>query len=428
MRGRFVAVAGVLVMALGACGPPPPGPTAPVWTPTVLGWSTAAGSSYDRPLAATSATWWAVVEQRPTYGPNATSTLLLFPRTGTDGAPTASPAQTIALPPGVAGLAISDHVVAVRYRNTLAALDEVDLYRLDVATGTWVYGATVPRGLNNNRLIVLAVTDEALVIGDSAAPGTSGDGEAVVVPLTLTATGLTAGWLSAQGLAPDPGWTSSDRLGFGRVVAVQGDVLAVSSGNDHVRVYRRVAGTWTSDLTLTNPAAPASDTRFGRSLAVDTSTGSARLLMGVQGGITGIGGTILPGRAELWERSAAGTWSNTSVITPRPGNAYNGLGFGVEVALEGTTAVIGYDWQQVPAVGGSGTVDDDRLEIYRLTPTPTFEDELSPLSVTGGAVAGQTAAIGVGTTLRGSHVSTVVWSSISGVLHLSAVSFDRHPA
>jgi len=427
MRRPWAMTLVALVVVAAGCAPAP-APVPPTWTPTVLGWSTVAGASVDRPLAATSAAWWAVIEQRPTYGPGASSTLLLFRRTGPDGAPAATPAQSIALPSGVAGLALSDHVLAVRYRNALAVLDIVDLYRLDAATDTWVYGASVPRGLDNNRSIVLGLTDEALVFGDSANPGTAGDGEVVVVPLTVTGSSLSAAWLSAQGLFPDADWTSSDRLGFGRVVAVRGDVLAVASGNDHVRVYRRVAGTWTSDLTLTNPSAPASDTRYGRSLAVDTTTGAARVLVGIQGGIAGIGGPLIGGRAELWERSATGTWASNTLFTPRPGNAYGGLGFGVEVALEGTTAVIGYDWQQVPGAGGVGTVDDYRLEVYRLTPAPTFEAELSALSATGGPVEAMVSVAAVGTTLRGSHVSFVAWISIAGVLHLSSVSFDRHPA
>jgi hypothetical protein len=288
----------------------------------------------------------------------------------------------------------------------------------------------VPRGYDSQRLITLAVSDQALVIGDRPAPlGTStANGSVVIIPLTISGASISWSFSNVVGETPDPAWTASDQLGFGRVVAVDGDWVAVSSGNDHAVVYRHAGATWTADLTVTNPNAPEADTRFATSLAVDNSDPAGpRALIGTQGGFSGIGGTPTPGRAELWAKGSGG-WTNTFTFTPRPGNALSGLGEGVAVGLDGNRAVIGYYWAQITGAGGQGAVDDYRLEVWNLGPTPTFEAELSTVSAEGGPQAGQTASLPSGVSLAGSHVATVAWDGFSGgVTHYAAVSFDRHP-
>ena len=425
-RGVVVALSAMLLLAAG-CVPDPPTPS-PSWTPTVLAASTAPGDEYELPLVATTDDWWAVVEQRPVTGFDATSTLLLFPRSGADGAPAGTPAQTIPLPPHVGGLAMSEHVLAVRHRNVLAGLDLVDLYRRDVPSDSWVFAATVPRGLDMARLFTMDVSDQALVIGDRPDPLTLGDGSVIVVPIVVTPTSLSADVFSAQVLAPEPTWGESDRAGFGRALAIEGDTLAVSAGHDHVRIYRSVGSSWSVDATLTSPRAPAFDGRFGRSLDVDTETGEARLLLGDAGGFGGFGGgQPQPGRAELHVRGATG-WSVVHQFDPRPGNALSGFGYGSEVALDGELAAIGYHWVQVPGAGGAGLVDDYRVDLYRLGPPVTLEAELSALAARGGPLEGETTAAAVGLRLVGTHLTAVGYDGLAlAGSHEYAISWDRHP-
>jgi hypothetical protein len=426
-RWAVVVAVGTVLAVSAACTPPDQGPPShPSWTPTVLAASTAPGDEYELPLTATTEEWWAVVEQRPTTGFDASSTLLLFPRTAPHGAPVATPTQEISLPPAVGGLAMSENVLAVRHRTVLGALDQVDLYRRDGATNSWVFAATVPRGLDLTRLFTMDVSDHALVIGDRPDPFTPGDGSVLVVPIELTPTALTADVFGAQLLAPDPSWSESDRAGFGRVVATEGDTLAVSSATDHVRIFRHVGGSWAVDATLTSPRAPAFDGRFGRALDVDTGTGTARLLLGDSGGFGGFGGSQpQPGRAVLHERGAFG-WNVVHQFDPRPENALGGFGFGNEVALDGELAAVGYHWVQVPGAGGTGIVDDYRVDLYHLGPTVTLEAELSALEARGGPIAGQTNAAAVGLRLAGTHLVAVGYDGLGlGGSHEYAISWDR---
>jgi hypothetical protein len=327
------------------------------------------------------------------------------------------------VPLGITGLAMSDHVLAIRYVNALAGLETTDLWRLDTS-GQWVRGGVVPFGRSDVRHTEMTVTDTELVYGNSY-PDASSDGVVLIIPVVLTPTSVSADIFSpaVRFALPDPGWSMTDRAGFGREIALDGDLLAVSSGNDHVQVYRRTGADWPLDVTLTNPGAPANNGRFGSSIAVDTSTGTGRLLVGEQGGLR-IGGPIEPGRAVLYERGSAG-WSETKVIEPRAGSAYDGLGLGAEVTLDGAWATVGYHWAQL-ATGG-GALDEYRLDVYSVGTDVTFEAELSALAAVGGAQAGDTSAVVAFPVQSGSHLSAVVWQNAGSEVRFSAVSWDRHP-
>lgn len=430
VRSMAITLAAFAVVA--ACGPS--GPTPPVWTATVESWSAVPSAEAERPLAATTKDWFVAIEQRPGIGPAATSsTLLIYPRTRTDGAPAATPSQSIVLPVAIAGLAMSDHVIAVRERNALANLDITNLFGLDPVTDTWSLSTVVPRGLDNDKIITFKVTDSALAIGSIPTPGGTGDGSVVIVPLTLT--GGTISWTfgSVVSLTPAAAWSSADRSGFGRTVSIDGAWLAVSGGNDHVVVYSRTGTSWNPDLTLTNPIAPGTGGRFGRSLSIDAGAAGTtpRLLVGIQGGFSGFGGTPTAGRAEIWARGGA-AWSLQSTISPRAGSALGGFALGVEVGLDANRAIVGYFWAQVPGTDGVSLVDDYRLEAWNLNPTtgqPSFESELSVLAAGGGPRPHQSAAAPVGVQLAGSHVAVASWDTFGAdPSHFSAVSFDRHPA
>ncbi len=434
-RRSFLGAIAVIVALTGAtaCSPAPTGPS---WTPTLVGWSGTTGAFVERPLAATPAQWVAVIEMSPTTGPTATSTnLLLFPRTGVDGAPAATPSQTIALDDNVAGLSMSDHVIAVRSRSAIAGLDTVHLYGVDPATNVWSQSLGLPRGLDVNAVVVMDVTDTALVLGITPSPNSlSGVGAVLVYPLTVSSTtgAISGSFLTAASLSPDPAWTASDRAGFGRVVSIEHDWLAVSSGQDHVSVYHRTAPTtWVPDFVMTNPITPGNDGRFARSLSLDDDGATPRLLVGTQGGFSGFGGVPTAGRAELLTRRAVGGWDLTSTISPRDGSALGGFALGVEASLDGDRAVVGYYWAQLPGTGGFAGSDDYRLELWNFGATPSFEAELSVLAPYGGvAQPGQTQAVAVGARLAGSHVSAVSWDVFGSAVptHFSALSWDRHPA
>jgi hypothetical protein len=353
--------------------------------------------------------------------------LLIYPRTGPDGAPASTPSQTIPLTYPAEGLAMSDHVLAVRYHNTTAVLDNIDLYGLDPATNTWSVSSTVPRGWDTTQSISFAVSDQAIVIGSSTNPGSTIDGHVLVIPLTIS--GASVGWTlgNVVGLGPDPTWTSADRLGFGRVVAIDGDWVAASAGQDHAVVYRHTAPTWTPDLTITNPNAPGSDGRFATSLAIDTSSAAGpRVLVGTQGGFAGSVPTA--GRVDLYASGPTG-WTLQHTFNPRAGSALGGFAEGIVVALDGSRAVIGYYWGQVPGVGAQAEVDDQRLEVWNLGTTPIFEKELSVLSAEGGPKAGETSSAPAFLSIAGSHIVATASDSYTGnVVHYSAVSFDRHPS
>ena len=420
-----------VVAAVAACTPP--GPTAPVWTPTVVGWNATPGSEVERPLAATTDNWFVVIEQRPAIGVGATSsTLLIYPRSGTDGAPAAAPSQSIVLPVAIAGLAMSDHVIAVRSRDDVSNLDTVGLYALDPATNTWLLSTVVPRGLDSTHLVNLRVTDTALALGITPIPGGTGDGTVLVVPLAISGAIISWSFSTIAVVSPPTAWSLSDRQGFGRALSIEGGWLAVSGGNDHVVAYQRSGNAWTPDLTLTNPIAPGNDGRFGRSLSIDTDQPGVgpRLLVGTQGGFSGIGGVPTAGRAEIWARSGTG-WTLQSIISPRPGSALGGFAVGVEVGLDRSRAIVGYYWAQIPGAGGVSVVDDYRLEAWNLDAAnqPTFESELSLIAAVGGPLPGQNAAAPVGVQLSGSHVAVDSWDTFgANPTHFSAVSFDRHPA
>jgi len=428
LRRRVVPAVVVLSAALAAaCTPePPPGPTTPTWTPTVLLGSNATGSAVHHPATATTAGWWAVVEQRPVVGPGATSTVVeLYRRTGPDGAPASAPSQTIPVALPFTGIAMSDHVLAIRYRNGLAGLETTDLWRLDDASGQWIKGGVVPFAIDSDRHLEMLVTDSEIVFGSSY-PNAARDGLVSIIPIVLTPTGVAADIFSplVRAALPDPSWSMTDRAGFGRRISIDGDFLAISGGNDHVVAYRRSGPDWLRDLTLTNPAAPATSGRFGASIAVDVTTGTPRLLVGEQGGF-GIGGPVEPGRAVLYERGASG-WAQTQVIEPRAGNALGGFTVGAEVTLDGRFATVGYYWAQVPQ-SGNPTIDDYRLEVWDTSGTPTFEAELSALAA-GGAGPGDTSAMVAFPQQSGNHISAVAWQNAGSVARYSAVSWDRHPS
>jgi hypothetical protein len=433
-RIALVATVTALTVVAAACSPSPPPPPAPApatWAASSRPFAASPPDS-DAPLTATSTRWWAVVEQRPGAFSAATSSdLLLYRRLGSDGIPSPSPTQTVPLAAATADLVMDEGVLATRSVIPLAGLEVVSLYRLDGPSDSWVAAGSFLRGYDPTRTIRLSVSDTELAVGDSTTDPAGADGRVSVIPLALTPTSLTIDLAGAQLLQPDPAWSDLDRRGFGRAVDVEAGLVAVSGGADHVRLHRRTGTAYPVDLTLTNPAAPASGGSFGASVAVDRSTGADRLLVGTNGRFAGFFGPVVPGSAELFERGPAG-WFLRDVIAPASGDPADGLMWGALVALDGDRAVVGVrnvsvpDW---PAPGSPpGWINDQRLRIYTLSPAAALEAEISTTESTGIRI-GQVAAVPGSPQLAGTHlafVSSTVFAG--GISRWSAVTVDRRPS
>lgn len=415
----LAAFAGVLA----ACAPPgntgSGGPA--TWTPTVRSWDEAAGT--EQVLSATSATWWAVVETAG--GITGPATLLLYPRTGPDGAPAATPTQSIVLGRVASDLAMSDHLLVVRVRNDLAALDEQRIFELDGngTSGVWSPAGLVPTAIDTAHAPNLDISEDTLAIGRPGTTGSGADGSVLLVPLDTAGPGVTWSFSTVQQLLPDPAWSPDARIGFGGQVDVEGGVVATTTGAGMVVTAARTSGTWAIDDTLVDPAGLT--TGLGRSLSLDTSGTAPRLLIGVQGKLDGW--TPRPGRADLFERSSTG-WTLLRSFSPRPGSVMGGFGLGFAVALDGDTAAIGVHWLQPARPGGGGTTDDLRVELHELSSTPTFVQEVPLMDLVGGARPDLVGVAPMTLSLVGAHLAITGQYDLDGPpFHLFAVSVDRHP-
>lgn len=154
------------------------------------------------------------------------------------------------------------------------------------------------------------------------------------------------------------GWTEVDRLqpealdtgaGFGRAVALEGDVLAASAPGGtapgEVRVFRRGAAGWTEEARLTGAGATVAD-HFGTSLALD----AGRLVVGAPGPVTpaGPGFQPRPGTVFLFTREGS-AWQAGGTLRPADEGS---RGFGVSLALTGGELAVGSSLTE----GGRGEV------------------------------------------------------------------------
>lgn len=143
-------------------------------------------------------------------------------------------------------------------------------------------------------------------------------------------------WNQQAKLVPTGGFTSDN---FGLEVAIDGNTLVVSTGSHDVGanqnqgaawVYVRSGNSWTQQAKLTASDAKIYD-EFGRSIAIDGSTI-------VVGSLAKIGANEYQGAAYIFER-IGGAWTEQTRVTASDG-AYNDR-FGISVALEGDTFVVG---------------------------------------------------------------------------------------
>jgi hypothetical protein len=419
MGRRVVSIAGAVLLAalLGACIPPPEDPP-PSWRATVQTWGSDSDGPFERPFTATTEDWWAVIEVPPDFS---TATLLLFARTGPGGSPAAVPAHRFELQDGATDLAMDDHVVAVTPRRAVEGQLRVSLFELD--GGAWSPAGVLARPLDDQRHVIVDVTDSHLVLGERGRNDLPQvDGQVVVQPIDRAGPGISWSTGDAQTLSPDPSWQVAARNGFGAQLSIEDDLLAVGTDEDRIAVHELAGGTWTLDQVLVT-SYPGSDATFGRSIALDAS-GGARMAVGSSGGW--IFGVPQPGRLEVFERGATG-WALSQTIGPREGSALGGFGLGTTVALDGDRLVQSAHWAVVPRPGGDGTIADLRVEVHDLAATPTFRAELSTLDALGGVAALPNVSM-IGTVeldLAGDHLAVNGIGSFGlDPTHYSAISFD----
>ena len=160
---RRTTVVGILLAAAAmigaACGPPPtPNPVVPKWEATVLQRDDAsAGPGYG--FTATTDDWWAVVELSEDY---LSGTLHLYHRTGSG----AFRGRTVACSTRArrAAIAMSDHLVAVRFRTPSATT--CPSLRAETDLGA---GGHRPRPIPGGSTFSMDLTDEHLSSASRAA-------------------------------------------------------------------------------------------------------------------------------------------------------------------------------------------------------------------------------------------------------------------
>ncbi len=141
---------------------------------------------------------------------------------------------------------------------------------------------------------------------------------------------------------------------FGTSVAISGDTAIVGSNGDDVAangnqgsayVFVRAGSTWMQQAKLLASDGAAGDT-FGCSVAVDGDTA----IVGAR--FDSIGIASAQGSAYVFTRSGS-TWTQQSKLTAVAGAA--GDNFGMSVAIDGDTAVVGADYDDVNANVNQGS-------------------------------------------------------------------------
>lgn len=207
-------------------------------------------------------------------------------------------------------------------------------------------------------------------------------------------------WLVEASL-PNPGFTTNL---FGASVGFADDLVVVGAPNQNavgaVYVYRNGGGGWFLEATLTPSDATGSD-QFGGDVAVDGN----RVIVGA---IRHAIGGAFQGAAYVFE-GTGGAWAETGKVTSATGTG--DLGFGVSVALDRTTAV----------VGATQTNNVGAAYVYDLAGgSPALVERLQPSGLGSAATFGHSVAIRGDQLVVGAYQDTVV-----GTLTGSAWIFER---
>lgn len=204
--------------------------------------------------------------------------------------------------------------------------------------------------------IAIAVDADTAVIG--AYNTTVGTTDLQGMAFVFTRTGTT--WNLQQTLTASDG-IAGER--FGRAVALVGNTIIIGASNsdtfEDIRqgaayVFTRTGDTWIEQQKLTASDGNPRDL-FGDAVALDDDT----LVVGAPS--TDVGGAMLPGAAYVFTRSN-GMWSQQQKLVPSVGNARDF--FGAAVALDGNTIVIG-------STGGDVNGAEDQGAAYTYIRTGT---------------------------------------------------------
>ena len=244
---------------------------------------------------------------------------------------------------------------------------------------------TAPDGAAGDEFgFAAAIAGDTIVVGArfAAIDGINGHGAAYV----FVRSGDT--WTQQAKLAADDG-AAYDEAGFS--VAIDADTVLVGApfangSQGKAYVFTRVGTDWTPEATLVADDGAASD-RFGLALAVEGDTviaGSPSAEIGANG---------YQGAAYVFARNA-GTWSQQTKLTGSDSAAFDE--FGVSVALDAGTAIVGAHYADVVFAGQGAAyafVHDGDVwsEQGKLVSDDAFFGDEFGFSV---ALSGDTAAVG----------------------------------
>jgi hypothetical protein len=239
----------------------------------------------------------------------------------------------------------------------------------------------------------VAIDGDTIVVGapHENGSGNTGGGQVFVYRRSSTV------WTLEQTLQANPATADGDNLGF--AVAIQGDLIAATAIAGHpsvnsagsVRVFRRVASTWTAEADLIPAAGAFSNDFFGGAIAVDHST----LVISAQAPIAGNG----PGAAYVFERGAT-TWAQVQKLVPS--NPTDNDFFGRCVAVRGDLIAVGAFHEDGGGVGvtapdsANASSDAGAAYLYRKTSTwPASETRyVKGFAPNAGDEFGQSVALG----------------------------------
>ncbi len=253
-----------------------------------------------------------------------------------------------------AAVAVDGDVVVVgatgQASSTAARAGVVYVFRRDAATGSWIEEQELEgsaSGLDGLFGASVAIDGDVIVVG---MPGYASSTGAAFVFRYQPASSV---WVE-EALLLDPNGFAGDRAGLD--VAIDGSTIAVGSPmqgtlpypTGTVGVWTASGTSWTQAQELTPSSATTTPLRLGTSLELRGN----QLLVGAPGESNAT--TQYIGAAYLFERDGS-TFSQTAHFEP-PATYYN-LNFGLDVAVNGNTVVIGQpiDWVN-PAISGSAWV------------------------------------------------------------------------
>ncbi|MET0232552.1 MAG: FG-GAP repeat protein [Rhodanobacteraceae bacterium] len=247
-----------------------------------------------------------------------------------------------------------------------------------------------------------SVSGDTIVIG--APYATIGDNGGEGAAYVFSRSGDT--WTQVQKLEPDDG---TSNFNFGWSVAVSGSTALISSpvapvGDNALQgkayIFENAGGAWTQMQTLLADDGSAMAT-FGSSVALD---GTQAII-----GAAGVDGYF--GAAYIFDGSG-GTWTQTAHLSPDDGVQTEF--FGLSVAISGSKALVGAYYQRVDGHNGQGSAyvfSDDGG-------TWAQQQKLLASDGAAGARFGLSVALDGTTALVGSYFATVDGNSQQGAAYV----------